>query len=197
MGRILSALLVLLLSACTSASPEAVSGSTSTETSDEAPTTTAPPATTAPSETRTTAASTTTEAEEELVAVFDVTYVEGEGCTSVGPLEVPAGDHSFLLRDPTGQLENLWVLRLDEGRTLQDVIDAAPGPGKWYPKPDWMHYTVDLQSEETDDGTVFIKRLEAPGPHAMVAGLYYGVETPEDRIWWWCDPSFRVVENTE
>ena len=125
-------------------------------------------------------------------AVFDVTYVEGEGCTSVGPSKVPTGEHSFVLHDPTGELERLWIIRIDPDKTLQDAIDAAPGPGKWYPKTSWAHHTVDLG----DDGTVFAKLLRTPGTHLVVASLYDAVDTPEDRIFWFCDPSFTVVERS-
>ncbi len=159
-------------------------GSTSAESTTTAPATT-------------TAAGATVETQEGFGAVFEVTYVKGKGCTSVGPSEVPTGEHSFVLHDPTGELEYLWVIRLDEGRTLQDAIDAAPGPGKWYPKLGWQHYTVDLDTgKETDDGTVLVKRLITPGPHLIVVSLYHAVETWEDRIFWWCSRSFRVVESS-
>jgi hypothetical protein len=146
----------------------------------------------------TTTVGATGETQEGSSAVFEVTYVEGEGCTSVGPSQVPTGEHSFVLHDPSGELESTWVIRVDEGKTLQDAIDAAPGPGKWYPKQDWQHYTIDLDSgEETDDGTVFVKGLPTPGTHLVVVSLYEAVETTEDRIFWWCSPSFRVVADSE
>ena len=71
-----------------------------------------------------------------------------------------------------------------------------PLPGKWNPKPEWQHYTVDLGSEETDDGTVFTKLLKTPGKHAVLASRYYGVP-PDERIHWFCSPSFTVVESSE
>jgi hypothetical protein len=179
-------LVVLLLASC---------GDTA---DDSADTTIAATTTTTAAPTTTTTVETTTETMEAFSAVFDVTYVEGEGCTSVGPSKLPTGEHSFVLHDPTGELEYVWIIRLDEGRTLQDAIDAAPGPGKWYPKPSWQHYTMDLDSgKETDDGTVFVKGLTTPGPHLVVVSLYNGVATAEDRIFWWCDPSFTVVESSE
>jgi hypothetical protein len=144
--------------------------------------------------TTTTAAGAATEA---VGAVFEVTYVEGEGCTWVGPSKVPIGKHSFVLHDPTGELEAIYVTRLDADRTLQDLIDAAPAPGKWFPKPVWVHYTVDLDSgKETDDGTVFAKLLRMPGEHTILASLYDGAP-PDERIHWNCIPSFTVVESSE
>ncbi len=168
------ALVVLLLASCGDTADD------SAGTTIAATMTSAPPSTTEP-----------------VGELFEVTYVKGEGCTSVGPSKLPTGKHSFVLHDPTGELDNLWIIRLDEGRTLQDAIDAAPGPGKWYPKPSWQHYTVDLGSgKETDDGTVFVKRLTTPGPHLVVVSLYNVVPTT-DRIFWWCSPSFTVVDSSE
>jgi len=162
---------------------------------DVAETTLAPTTTEA---TTTTAVDTPTETMEAFSAVFDVTYVEGEGCTLVGPSKVPTGEHSFVLHDPSGELEPIFIMRLDPGKTLQDNIDLQPAPGKWHEKPEWAHYTVDLGSgKETDDGTVYAKLLKTPGPHIVVASLYYAVETPGDEIWWYCDPSFTVVESSE
>jgi hypothetical protein len=183
------ALVVLLLVSCGDTADDSADTTIAATT-----TTTAVPTTATTAVTTTSAPPSITEPVGEL---FEVTYVKGEGCTSVGPLEVPTGKHFFVLHDPTGEIETLYAMRLDEGRTLQDANDDQPAPGKWYPKPAWQHHTGDQGSEETDDGTVFTKLLITPGPHVLLAGLYYGVETAEDRIWWYCSPSFTVVESTE
>jgi hypothetical protein len=106
------------------------------------------------------------------------------------------GEHSFVLHDPTGELEAIYIIRFDADRTLQDGIDDQPAPGKWAPKPEWLHYTTDLRSgEETDNGTVFAKLLLTPGKHAILASLYN--VPPEERIHWYCSPLFTVVESSE
>jgi hypothetical protein len=175
---------VLLLASCSDTADDSADTTlAATATTTAAPTTT------------TTAAPTTTEY---VHAEFDVTYVEGEGCTWVGPSEVATGEHSFVLRDPTGELETVYVIRLDPDKTLQDAIDAQPAPGKWYPKPEWQHYTIDLGSgNPTDDGEAFAKLLKTPGEDIILASLYYGVETPEDRIHWNCTPTFMVTQASE
>jgi hypothetical protein len=189
-------LLVLLLASCGDTADDSADTTIAPTTTTTATpiTTTAAPITTSTAETTTSAPPSTTEPVGEL---FEVTYVEGEGCTSVGPSVVSTGIHSFVLHDPTGELDVLYIIRADEDRTLQDAIDAQPAPGKWYAKPSWLHHTVDLGSEETDDGMVFAKLLNTPGPHLVLAGLYYGVPTADERIWWICSPSFTVVESTE
>ncbi len=182
------ALVVLLLASCGDTADDSADTTIAATT-----TTTAAPTTATTAVTTTSAPPSTTEPVGEL---FEVTYVEGEGCTWVGPAEVPTGKHSFVLHDPTGEIETLYAMRFDEGRTLQDAIDDQPAPGKWYPKPDWQHHTGDQGSEETDDGTVFAKLLLTPGKHAILASLYYGVPSDE-RIHWYCIPLFTVVESSE
>jgi hypothetical protein len=193
---------VVLIVGCSSSDDTADEPTTATSATTVAPpetaTTAAPTTTTTAAPTTTTTVETTTETMEASSAVFEVTYVEGEGCTSVGPSKVPIGKHSFVLHDPSGELEALYVIRLDPDKTLQDIIDDQPAPGKWHPKPGWAHYTIDLGSgTETDDGTEFTILLRMSGPHVVLASLYYAVDTHEDRVHWYCDPSFTVVESSE
>ncbi len=124
---------------------------------------------------------------------FGVTY-DGKGCTLVGPSEVETGEHSFLLGDQTGELEALYMMRLDPDKTLQDAMDDQPAPGRWHSKPAWMHYTVDVERSSSDDGEVFVIRLDAAGEHVGLASRYYGAQ--EERVHWYCSPTFMVLQDS-
>ncbi|HEX8243088.1 MAG TPA: hypothetical protein VF541_06325 [Longimicrobium sp.] len=52
------------------------------------------------------------------------------------PDEIPAGLVTFRLQNRGQNLHHMQVLRLDDGKTLQDVFAALPTQG---PPPAWMH----------------------------------------------------------
>ena len=161
---------VLLLAACSGSSDES------------ADTTLAP---------TTTEQATTTTANVPRGEIFEVTYT-GMGCTVAGPSEVETGEHSFILRDETGELEAVYASRLDADKTLQDLKESQPAPGRWHPKPSWAHYTGDVDNWLVDDGELFVIRMSIPGEHVVLASLYYNV--PEDeRLHWYCSPTFEVI----
>lgn len=53
------------------------------------------------------------------------------------PDSIPAGLTTFLLKDEGKELHHLEIARLDDGRTIADVLAAFAKPGT--PPPAWMH----------------------------------------------------------
>ena len=63
---------------------------------------------------------------------------DGEDCVYVGPDQVPAGQVTVELVNNSDRPANVFVARLDEGKTAQDVIDnmgTEPATGS---PPPWM-----------------------------------------------------------
>jgi hypothetical protein len=116
----------------------------------------------------------------------------GEDCTVSGSTELPAGEHAFIFIDQSGLSGELYLVRLEEGKTFQDHLDGQSEPGEWYPKPPWVFYDdqVSIESEDTNDGRVdkSFWRLDNVGEHTI---LCY-VDSP--RLLWFAAPLFIVDE---
>jgi hypothetical protein len=122
-----------------------------------------------------TAVSTDTTSDE--VDIFTVTQAE-EGCVVSGPAEVPANEtYYFIVKNPAEPYAdlNLYVSRLTDGKTFQDLIEPQTYPGEYYPKPSWVVYAkretaqaeeFSLATELADDEQAFAFTVE-PGPHVI------------------------------
>ena len=107
---------------------------------------------------------------------------DGNGCTVTGPIELPTGEHTTVFIDQTELNAELWLINLDEGKTLQDLLDGQSEPGEWYPKPSWAHYDqrTSIEEEVSDEGRVVRTtwNLEQVGEHNIACY----VPVPQ-RIW--------------
>ena len=75
---------------------------------------------------------------------IEVTF-DGIECTVSGPTELPIGEHSFVLKDLSGQNQVLYVSYLLDGKTFQDFLDEQPNePDVYLPKPSWVIHTPQL-----------------------------------------------------
>jgi len=70
---------------------------------------------------------------------IEVTF-DGNECTVSGQTESPIGEHSFILNDLSEMNSELWVLRLRNGKTFQDLLDEQGEPGVWWAKPSWVSH---------------------------------------------------------
>jgi hypothetical protein len=48
---------------------------------------------------------------------------------------LPLGDYAFTIIDESDWKGELWLINLNEGKTLQDMLDLQSEPGEWYEKP--------------------------------------------------------------
>ena len=107
--------------------------------------------------------------------IFTVTQA-GDGCAVSGPTEVRADQvYYFILKDPSESARSLYVGRLTEGKTFQDLLEPQTSPGDPYPSPSWLiHAEPDgfamVEFSETadlsDDERAYAFSVE-PGPHAI------------------------------
>ena len=120
--------------------------------------------------------------------IFTVTQAD-DGCTVSGPTEVPAGQtYYFIVKNPTALGTDLYVSRLTDGKTFQDIVEPQTYPGEYYPKPSWVVYAkgeyalareFKSATEVDDDDRVEAFSVE-PGPHAIYT--YTGGSL------WFCGP---------
>lgn len=123
-------------------------------------------------------------------AVIEVTF-DGNGCTVKGPSELPPGEHTFTFVDQSEWEGELYLVYLDEGKTIQDLNDLQSEPGEWNPKPSWVHYDLALSQESEQKGDKRIDTetwsLKRVGEHTI---LCY-VDDP--RLLWHAAP-LMIVE---
>ncbi len=128
---------------------------------------------------------------DEVIDPIEVTF-DGNGCSVTGPTELKAGEHAFIFIDKSGLSGELYLVRLEEGKTFQDHLDGQSEPGEWYPKPPWVFHDSQssIESEDTNSGRVdkSIWRLDKVGEHTI---LCY-VDSP--RLLWFAAPLFIVEE---
>ena len=127
--------------------------------------------------------------------MFEITF-DGTGCISEGPTEVLPGEYGFKFIDKSDVRGELWLLYLDEGKTLQDELDMQTEPGEWYAKPSWVHYGSKISgiSEETDEGKVEISVWDLKWVPKEYTIMCY-VDSP--RNMWFVAPVFVVETLSE
>ena len=76
----------------------------------------------------------------------------GKDCVISGPTEFPLGKVTTRFIDQADLNADWWLVNMDEGKTFKDHLDLQSEPGKWYPKPDWVHYDswIANESHESD-----------------------------------------------
>ncbi len=154
------------------------------------------PATPAPIQ-PTETSSPTTESVPEIVAEFEITF-DGKDCTATGPTEVPAGKHTFSFIDISDMSGELVLVNLDEGKTIQDLLDGQSEPSEWYEKPPWAHYDANYtyKSQESNGKRVSIETwlLDKVGEHTI---LCYVGSGRQPQMLWVVAPIFVVEAPSE
>jgi hypothetical protein len=121
------------------------------------------------------------EMEQNISSVFEIFY-DGTGCTVSGPLEISPGYYVVNLNDQTDEMNNIYISHLISGHKHQDLIDLQPGPGIYFPRPNWVILATKYFSFDLNN---WIFRLEEPGEYSIYIGASNTV--------WFCSP-LRVVE---
>ena len=121
---------------------------------------------------------------------IEVTW-DGNECTVSGPTELLMGNHSFALINLSDQEDDLWVINLLEGKTLQDLLDEQGEAGRWWPKPDWVSHSEQLGPPKIDANgrEVWTFVLDKEGDYVIVVGI----DLPDAEKAWIC-PQSLVVE---
>jgi hypothetical protein len=127
-----------------------------------------------------------TKIQEDVIITGEVTF-NGNECFYAGPTELQTGKYSFILDDTSEMnLKNfgLWVIRFEEGKTLQDIINLQEEPGDDTKRPIWAPHTPYYSV----DRIIWTYTLDKAGEHAFDVGGF-----PPSRVWF-CTPPFQVVE---
>jgi hypothetical protein len=67
---------------------------------------------------------------------------DGTNCTYHGPDVVPAGDMKITLTNTSEYDGDIWIVKLDEGRTWQEMLDFIGVPGSNVHPPEWTDGTI-------------------------------------------------------
>ena len=121
-----------------------------------------------------------------LVEAIEVTF-DGNECIVTGPTELPTGEHSFLLKDLSGQAQVLYVPHLLDGKTFQDMVDLQSEPGVYYPKPSWCIHAEATREWIAEGEDLYTFYLNKEGEHAILLGSWYPLSL------WFCAP-LKVME---
>jgi hypothetical protein len=77
---------------------------------------------------------------EEIIEYGELSF-DGTECIVSGPTKIPTGNYIIAFNDTSVQPGiQLYVTGLDEGKTMQDLIERQSEPGEWVPKPEWAFY---------------------------------------------------------
>ena len=130
----------------------------------------------------------------ETVAEFEVTF-DGNECTVSGPSESLTGHHSFILNDLSDKRVDLWVGRLLEGKTVQDLLDEQGEPGVWWPKPSWFFYAQQIGTAWINEngGKVWTYLLNEEGEYVIYVGIYLA----DTKNLWFCAQTLVIEAPSE
>lgn len=118
---------------------------------------------------------------------FVVTF-DGLECTISGPVEVPVGEYSLLLKNLSDENLGLWTGQILDGHVYQDMLDLQSEPGKYFRKPDWFVYPVRSGFRDEPNGDkVYTFLFSEAGEYLIDVGW----DLPATL--WFCG-SFKVVK---
>jgi hypothetical protein len=120
---------------------------------------------------------------DEPILFGEVTF-DGTECTVEGPEEVSRGVYYFILNDESDKNLQLWINRILEGKTFEDLLNWQPEPGVYVPPPTWIEHPSSTYSFEAERTVHFLDQV---GNYATLVGGY----NPSSL--WFCEP-FRVVD---
>ncbi|MFC1527493.1 hypothetical protein ACFL5D_01955 [Candidatus Neomarinimicrobiota bacterium] len=121
----------------------------------------------------------------EIIVTFD-----GKKCTMSGPSVLLIGEHSFILNDKSDKKVDLWIGRLLEGKTVQDLYDGQGEPSVWFPKPNWFYYTQQIGTEWINDngGEVWTYSLKEEAEYVIYVGIYQ----KDKKNLWFCPQTLQT-----
>ena len=128
------------------------------------------------------------------IAEIEVAF-DGNECTASGPSESVTGPHSFILNDLSDKEVELWASRLDEGKTVQDLLDEQGEPGEWWPKPSWFTHTQQARTVWINEngGEVWTYLLDEEGEYVV----YVGIDKLTEKKLWFCAQTLVVEAPVE
>ena len=128
------------------------------------------------------------ESPEDVVIEAGEVIFNGTDCSVTGESKLPPGKYSYVLQDESEYEAQLFIGRLLEGKTTQDMIDLQGEPGAYLPRQEYdeaFDYAVEPGSaKEKPDGRVHTYILNTEGEYTI--GIWsYEMETVPV---WFCAP---------
>ena len=130
-----------------------------------------------------------TEAPEDVVIEVGEVIFDGTECTVTGETKLPPGKYSYVLQDESEDDVNLFVGRLTEGMTFQDLLDLQDEPeGRVAFLDDLLDWAVEpgVEWQKPDGGEVHTYILTEEGEYAVGLWSWATENTPVKE--WFCTP---------
>jgi hypothetical protein len=113
--------------------------------------------------------------------------LEGETCVYNGPSVFKAGPVTFIFNNDSGQIATSNMIRLDEGKTIQDVVEYnGPEPSSKH-HPPWSTEILGVYGQIKDGRQKVWEGTLEPGVHAVVCATSAPLEV-------WLGGGFTVEE---
>ncbi len=116
-----------------------------------------------------------TEVPREGVLTFD-----GSTCRYDGPEEVSAGEFTITLNNQSDREPSLWIIKLDEGRTWQQLLDYIGPPGSNVHPPEWSTGSIMMAPSAEDPNARILTLTE--GIYALCCCTCYDPSGPRG-VW--------------
>ena len=93
----------------------------------------------------------------------------GSACAGDLPESVAPGSHEFVLENPTDATSlPVYVVRLTDGRSYEELAALQPAAGDYFVLPDWAEFSDrNFQDDEADEGRRRFGFELEPGNHAV------------------------------
>ena len=94
---------------------------------------------------------------------------DGEQCTYEGPSVLSAGEIEIVYHNKSSEDIRFRFVRLDEGRTTQDMLDYLADPNSRGP-PSWTTGVWGQENVPANSSSIPVMRTVAPGLHTLGCG---------------------------
>jgi hypothetical protein len=132
-----------------------------------------------------------TDIPEDVVIEVGAVIFDGKECTVTGETKLPPGKYSYVLQDESEYEVQMFIGRLLEGKTNQDILDLQGEPGARLPKAvldeayDWA-YEPGIARLKPDGGEIHTYILTDEGEYTVGVWSYETETIPFTE--WFCAP---------
>jgi hypothetical protein len=106
----------------------------------------------------------------------------GETCQYKGPEVISEGELTITINNETDYEVDLWMVRLEEGRTWQDMLDYIGLPGSYVHPPSWSSWGGIMTAPVPDNPDAAVYSLKE-GLYAICCCTCYDLSGRPRGVW--------------